>query len=382
MTSVYRESPIINVPNPFSLGGNPTRIEITTATIVDLTVTGSFNGGAPPVGPIVTTTGNQFLLNKTLADNSTRIVNFADNTIGIEFSANGTPGTVATISLNQTANRTYTIPDSGANCEFVMGAGAQTIGGAKTFNDTVGFDDVATFNSDAIFNGTATFNGTFALNSALAISGALTVDGAATLNNTLTVDGAVTLNDALTMTGAGITINGQLNFIEVNVPGGGSYTFAVADRADAATIEFPAAQYLAALDVPQTFTAEQTFPAASIGGRYDVRPLTDTQTLDATPTAALTLATAMNRIYLVTAQVVASNAGNAAVFQLSIMVKNIGGTVVASPPFNDYSAVDAPLTGTAVGLGVSGNNITVTVTGLAATTINWRGVITYAHGSA
>lgn len=135
MTSVYTESPIINVPNPLSLGGDPQRIIINSASIVDLTVTGSFNGGAAPVGPLVTTTAPQFIINKTFGDSNTTIVNFADNTIGIRFSANGTPGTTSIIELNQTTNRTYSVPDSGADCAFVMSTGAQTIGGIKEFTD-------------------------------------------------------------------------------------------------------------------------------------------------------------------------------------------------------------------------------------------------------
>ena len=42
-----------------------------------------------------------------------------------------------TISATPTVNRTYTLPEAGANADFIMSQGAQTINGAKTFGSSV-----------------------------------------------------------------------------------------------------------------------------------------------------------------------------------------------------------------------------------------------------
>lgn len=50
----------------------------------------------------------------------------------------------STININTpTANRIYTIPDAGADCQFVMAAGTQTISGSKTFSVSTAFTGVS-----------------------------------------------------------------------------------------------------------------------------------------------------------------------------------------------------------------------------------------------
>ena len=46
-------------------------------------------------------------------------------------------GNQYTITATPTADRTYTLPDAGANANFVMTQGAQTINGAKTFGSSI-----------------------------------------------------------------------------------------------------------------------------------------------------------------------------------------------------------------------------------------------------
>lgn len=71
-------------------------------------------------------------------DQSFTLVAPTTNTGQLELKATSSAGnTVTTITnASQAAARTYTIPDSGTNTEFVMGAGAQNIAGIKTFTDT------------------------------------------------------------------------------------------------------------------------------------------------------------------------------------------------------------------------------------------------------
>lgn len=49
----------------------------------------------------------------------------------------GAQSNKATITYTTNTARTYTLPDAGANADFVMTAGSQTIGGAKTFSNDV-----------------------------------------------------------------------------------------------------------------------------------------------------------------------------------------------------------------------------------------------------
>ncbi len=71
-------------------------------------------------------------------DDATFVINdVVDPSIGLAFNVAGTTGTSTTITTAQTVNRIYTIPDSGANTQFVMAAGAQTITGTKTIGDLV-----------------------------------------------------------------------------------------------------------------------------------------------------------------------------------------------------------------------------------------------------
>jgi hypothetical protein len=49
----------------------------------------------------------------------------------------GTQANKATLTYTTNASRTYTIPDAGANADFVMNAGNQTIAGTKTFSSNI-----------------------------------------------------------------------------------------------------------------------------------------------------------------------------------------------------------------------------------------------------
>lgn len=82
----------------------------TTATVGDLTITGTINGS--PSGGLVFTNNVQTLSNKSLVDNSTFIIDSIDATRRIGFDAGGTTGTTTTLTFAQTANRTLTFPNA------------------------------------------------------------------------------------------------------------------------------------------------------------------------------------------------------------------------------------------------------------------------------
>jgi len=71
----------------------------------------------------------------------------------------GNGQTAQVTTADQTADRTYTIPDAGADADFVMDHGDQTIGGTKTFSSPIGGDvtgSAATFTGNLVGEVTST----------------------------------------------------------------------------------------------------------------------------------------------------------------------------------------------------------------------------------
>lgn len=75
-------------------------------------------------------------------DSSLSLIAPTTNTGRLEMKAAASAANYVTTVTNasQAADRTYTIPDAGANAEFVMGAGTQSIGGTKVFTGTISVD--------------------------------------------------------------------------------------------------------------------------------------------------------------------------------------------------------------------------------------------------
>jgi microcystin-dependent protein len=90
-----------------------------------------------------------------------------------------TASTRATITTEQTVDRTYSIPDSGANAAFIMDQGTQTIVGTKTFTtglkikETSGSDTI-TINAPSL---SASYTLTLPINDGTSNNEALTTDG-------------------------------------------------------------------------------------------------------------------------------------------------------------------------------------------------------------
>jgi hypothetical protein len=98
-----------------------------TNTLTGVWFEGSFLGNASTVTNGVYTTGNQTIGGvKTFS--STPIV--PSITVGNQTNK-------ATVAYTANVARSYTIPDAGANADFVMTQGSQTIAGTKTFSSTI-----------------------------------------------------------------------------------------------------------------------------------------------------------------------------------------------------------------------------------------------------
>jgi hypothetical protein len=110
--------------------------------------------------------------------------------------------------------------------------------------------------------------------------------------------------------------------------------------------------------------------------RYEVVAPATVTTLNATPTLLYNVPTVIGSAYLMTTDVVAANVtdgSSIATFTLSSMVKNIGGVITISTPLSISSSINPTLAGADITHSSSGINVTVIVTGKAATTIKWFG---------
>jgi hypothetical protein len=113
--------------------------------------------------------------------------------------------------------------------------------------------------------------------------------------------------------------------------------------------------------------------------RYEVIAPASLITADATPSILYNIPTIVDASYTITTDITCVNAtdGSASAgFNISAKGKNIGGFVSVSVNMENNSAIDMPLLGISVIHGVSGQNITVLVTGKAATTLKWFGATT------
>lgn len=81
----------------------------------------------------------------------------------------------ATILYSANTARTYTIPDSGADSNFVMTAGNQTISGEKSFANNATFQSTAVFNSDVFIDGELVISGNSNITTSIADINDLTI---------------------------------------------------------------------------------------------------------------------------------------------------------------------------------------------------------------
>lgn len=150
MSSLIIEDTVLTVPSGSALGERADEINVRQLTAVNITLSGTINGQAIS-GTLVFGDSVQTLTNKSFADDTNAFVAASDNTVQVFISADGSTNTSAVLEFVQTADRIYTVPDSGADCAFVMTEGAQTINGEKTFTN-INFTTLAI---DAIGESTA-----------------------------------------------------------------------------------------------------------------------------------------------------------------------------------------------------------------------------------
>jgi len=164
-------------------------------------------------------------------------------------------------------------------------------------------------------------------------------------SNNITLSGSSnTISNALALNGA-ITLGGAGSF-----NGGATILSNVGDP-------------VAAQDV-----VTKAYGDANYGGS---EPSDTVQTTDATPTALSTIAIATDTAATINASIIGQSADNSDVTggTVSAVVKNDGGTLTIVG--TSLPIVNADSTGT-FDIVVSGTNALIQVTGIAATTINWR----------
>ncbi len=102
-------------------------------------------------------------------------------------------------------------------------------------------------------------------------------------------------------------------------------------------------------------------------------------TVGATTVTIYTFATSTDELYFHTVNLVAAtSAGDTAVFTSQVKAKNAAGVVTIGTPFNNWEDIDAAIATASISFSVSGTNILLRATGVAATTIEWSGFSTTA----
>ena len=96
--------------------------------------------------------------------NSDGNIFISENISGVKNVVMGTQANKATLTYTTNTARTYTIPDAGANAEFVMNAGNQTIAGNKTFSGNTTFPSGAAATPSINFTGSVNTGFYFATN--------------------------------------------------------------------------------------------------------------------------------------------------------------------------------------------------------------------------
>ena len=201
---------------------------------------------------------------KTFTETSFRVQSAGDPTITMAVDANGAPGTTATMTFNQAADRTYRLPDAPADAELLLVEGTQTINGTKLFTDLRVVDAVDnTIAMEFNANGAAATTGTLQFNQ--------------TANRVYTFPNIGTNADVVTLEGAQ-TITGNKSF---------PWTMRIFDAADPTTrlrIEPTTGTATSTIRFTQTANRVYTVPSAGVTAYIVITNATGTQTFSATKT--------------------------------------------------------------------------------------------------
>lgn len=122
------------------------------------------------------------------------------------------------------------------------------------------------------------------------------------------------------------------------------------------------------------------FQSTTVAGGNALTANANVQTTNATPTTIYTMATvsggATGTTYLCRLAIALADVtggSNTGTYVAHFKAKNIGGTITVSSIVSNISILDGGLTATAITTAVSGSDVLIRVTGIAATTINWNG---------
>lgn len=122
-----------------------------------------------------------------------------------------------------------------------------------------------------------------------------------------------------------------------------------------------------------TITTGDTLTISSTGGGSS-RTTGSTTTTNATPTTIATIATTTNSTQLIEVYIKAyqTSATNYGVWKRTLGITNVSGTPTIQSTNSDVTKTSSGLKANSITFSVSGSNILVQVTGIAATTINWN----------
>lgn len=172
----------------------------------------------------------------------------------------GVTNTVTITSPAPTASRVYTIPDAGGAADFVMTAAIQTIGGTKTFSSAVTINPAS--NQLVLASGVnqLTLNsGTSAAARTYTIPDAGASASFVMTAGTQTIGGTLTLPATVNYTSAGSIVKSGVGALTITNASAAGLTFA-----GTGTISAPTGTYtLAGLSLGNDFSVAQTFSAAS-----------------------------------------------------------------------------------------------------------------------
>lgn len=108
-TTALNQYPFHTKPNEYYTKSLIDEVTLTTVNTKYLNV--DFLNGSPIVGSFVTTDAIQTITNKSLVDNSTKIISSIDPTSSIMFTASGTPGVTTMFTTQSSTNQNIIFPD-------------------------------------------------------------------------------------------------------------------------------------------------------------------------------------------------------------------------------------------------------------------------------
>lgn len=414
MSSLYYEKVIITKPDGKSLGLSPDEINVRKGTFVDLTVTGNFNG-SPVSGSLVTTDAPQTLSNKTLHDSTTHFVN--DSTSEAQIIAGGAAGTRGILEFQQSNNVKYTLPDVPIDADVVLTEGDQVINGNKTFTGLV----VTGFSADQLNEVTAghgiVVQGVRLREETSGVVGsarAATISPnpaapAADIGIVLVPKGAgwigAALPDNAPSGGAArgaYAIDLQLSRGAATNVAGGAYSTIIGGRDNTAAGAYSvaagraaAAMHDGSIVLADSTGAGMTSTAADqlaarftggyrfLGGPFIIGDRVTTYvagpvvTVGAGTTDLITVSIASNSVAVFTVNALGvTAAGDVAVFQKTLRVKNIAGVITIGDIIFEWSDIDSALNATDIlPVGGAPGAVIFRAVGVAGQTINWYGNI-------